>query len=71
MRRLPLQKGDILETFSSTKKLKNDFGYSPSVKIEDGIRKFVRWFKEYYKKWKPYQIFLKYLTIKKKVILSF
>ena len=50
MRRLPLQKGDILETFSSTKKLKNDFGYSPSVKIEDGIRKFVRWFKEYYKK---------------------
>ena len=49
-KKLPLQKGDILETFSSTKKLKRDFGYTPSTKIEDGIKEFVKWFKEYYKK---------------------
>ena len=49
-KKLPLQKGDILETSSSTKKLKRDFGYSPSTKIENGIKEFVKWFKEYYKK---------------------
>lgn len=50
MNKLPLQKGDILETFSSTKKLKKDYDYSPSTKIEDGIKEFVNWFKSYYKK---------------------
>jgi len=50
MNKLPLQKGDILETFSSTKKLKKDYHYSPSTKIEDGIKEFVNWFKSYYKK---------------------
>ncbi len=50
MNKLPLQKGDILETFSSTKKLKKDYGYSTSTEIEDGIKKFVNWFKRYYKK---------------------
>ena len=50
IRKLPLQKGDILATSSSTKKLKRHFGYSPSTKIEDGIKEFVKWFKDYYKK---------------------
>ena len=50
LKRLPLQKGDIVDTYSSTNKLKVDFNYMPKTKIEDGIKNFVKWFKNYYKK---------------------
>jgi UDP-glucuronate 4-epimerase len=48
--KLPLQKGDILDTYSSTHKLKKDYNYLPKTKIENGIKEFVKWFKVYYKK---------------------
>ncbi len=43
-----MQKGDVHCTYADTTKLYNDFGYRPSVSIEDGIRNFYNWYCEYY-----------------------
>ncbi len=43
------QPGDVEETFADTKRLKDVIGYSPKVKIEEGIKKFVAWYKRNYK----------------------
>ena len=48
--KLPLQKGDILDTYSSTEKLNKDYNYLPKTSIENGIKEFVKWFKVYYNK---------------------
>ncbi len=44
----PLQPGDIMKTNASIKKIKNLYKYKPKVRIEEGIRNFVRWYKKYY-----------------------
>lgn len=46
---MPLQNGDVLETFADISALKGDFGYEPSVDLKDGMAKFLAWFKEYSK----------------------
>ena len=46
---LPFQTGDALKTSSSTKKLKKIINFTPSIKIEEGIIKFAKWYKNYYK----------------------
>lgn len=46
---LPLQKGDVLETWADTTSLEKDTGYRPDTPVEEGIRKFVEWYKEFYK----------------------
>lgn len=46
---LPLQKGDVLVTSADISKAKKLLGYSPKTSINDGIKKFVEWYKEYYK----------------------
>jgi UDP-glucuronate 4-epimerase len=46
---LPMQKGDVPYTFANTDDLMKDVGYKPETKIEDGIAKFVEWYKDYYK----------------------
>ncbi len=45
---LPLQEGDMQDTYADISDLEKDFGYRPSTTIEDGIFNFVSWFKEYY-----------------------
>lgn len=46
---LPKQPGDVYETYADTSKAKKMLGYKPKVKFEEGIKEFVRWFKEYEK----------------------
>ena len=46
---LPLQKGDIIKTHSSTKLLKKDFGYIPKTSVSHGVKKFINWYLSYYK----------------------
>jgi UDP-glucuronate 4-epimerase len=46
---LPLQPGDVPDTFADVSDLEKFFNYKPSTEIEDGIRNFVDWFKDYYK----------------------
>lgn len=44
----PMQPGDVLATYADIDDLVNETGYRPRVKIEEGLAKFVVWFKEYY-----------------------
>ncbi|MEO9021807.1 MAG: NAD-dependent epimerase [Ginsengibacter sp.] len=46
---LPMQPGDVEETWADVSKLKADFGYNPSTEIDDGVQKFVDWYMSYYK----------------------
>lgn len=44
---LPMQPGDVPETYADVDSLMKDTGFSPKTSIEDGIRKFVDWYREY------------------------
>jgi len=46
---LPLQPGDVPDTYADVDDLVNDLKYKPSVSVDDGVRRFVTWYKEYYK----------------------
>lgn len=46
---LPLQPGDVPETYADIDDLMNDVGFKPNTSIEDGIRRFVAWYRDYYK----------------------
>lgn len=45
---LPLQAGDVPATYADVDALIDDVGYKPSTKVEDGIKKFVEWYRGYY-----------------------
>ena len=45
---LPLQPGDVQDTYSNTDNLNEKFNYKPSTSVIDGISKFVKWYKDYY-----------------------
>ncbi len=46
---LPMQPGDVPATWADVSDLAADFGYQPSTPVEEGIRRFVAWYKKYYK----------------------
>ena len=43
-----IQPGDVVETFADTNKLKNWINYKPNTSLNDGLKIFCKWFKEYY-----------------------
>ncbi|MEX1266021.1 MAG: NAD-dependent epimerase [Woeseia sp.] len=45
---LPLQPGDVPDTYADTADLVADVGYQPSTPVEVGVRKFVDWYLDYY-----------------------
>lgn len=45
---LPLQPGDVPDTYADVEALVTDVGYKPNTTIEQGIERFVAWYKEYY-----------------------
>jgi len=46
---LPLQPGDVPDTWADTQALADDVGYQPSTPIEVGVNNFVDWYLEFYK----------------------
>lgn len=46
---LPLQPGDVPETYADVSDLVQDFGYKPATLLENGISNFVDWYKEFYR----------------------
>ena len=46
---LPMQPGDVAETFADVGDLMRDVGFKPETSIEDGIRGFVAWYRDHYK----------------------
>lgn len=45
---LGIPAGDITKTFSDISKMKSDFGYEPKTSVEEGVKNFIDWYKEYY-----------------------
>lgn len=50
---LPMQAGDVPDTFADVDDLVRDVGYRPATPVEAGIRRFVDWYLEYYKNQPP------------------
>ena len=45
---MDMQPGDVLRTYADVSDLERDINFKPSTSIEDGLKKFVDWYKEYY-----------------------
>jgi UDP-glucuronate 4-epimerase len=45
---LPLQPGDVADTFADVRELVDDIGYQPTTPVEVGVRNFVDWYRGYY-----------------------
>ena len=46
---LPLQAGDVPETYANVDDLVEQFHYKPATSVEDGINHFVSWYRDYFK----------------------
>lgn len=46
---LPLQPGDVPDTYADVSALSRDTGYAPSTPIETGVRRFVDWYRDFYR----------------------
>ena len=46
---LPLQPGDVPDTWADTQALADDVGYQPATPVDVGVRNFVEWYLEFYK----------------------
>lgn len=46
---LPMQPGDVYETYADVGDLMKDYGFKPSTSIEEGLSKFAEWFLKYYR----------------------
>lgn len=46
---MDMQPGDVLRTYADVSDLERDINFKPSTSIEEGLKKFVDWYKEYYK----------------------
>jgi UDP-glucuronate 4-epimerase len=46
---LPMQAGDVYATFADVDDIAKDTGFRPYTSIEDGMKKFIAWYKGYYK----------------------
>jgi UDP-glucuronate 4-epimerase len=48
MNMMPMQPGDVPETHADIGDLQRDIGFRPSTSIEEGVGRFVEWYREYY-----------------------
>ena len=46
---VPMQPGDVPVTYADTAPLEEDFGFKPATPLREGLRRFARWYKEYYR----------------------
>jgi UDP-glucuronate 4-epimerase len=45
---LPLQPGDVPDTYADVDDLVKEFGYKPSMSVKQGVENFAKWYKEYH-----------------------
>lgn len=45
---MPMQAGDVAATYADINNLNEEFGFQPSTSIDEGIKKFVNWYRSYY-----------------------
>ena len=46
---LPLQPGDVPDTYANVDDLVRDVDYKPATSVEDGVARFVEWYRDYYR----------------------
>jgi len=46
---LPMQAGDVNQTWADVSKLKNDYNYKPNTSVDEGVEAFINWYKTFYK----------------------
>ena len=47
-RLVPMQPGDVPVTYADTTPLEQDFGFKPNTSLREGLRRFAKWYKEFY-----------------------
>ncbi len=47
---MDMQAGDVLRTYADVSDLEKDIDFKPNTSIDNGLEKFVKWYREYYKK---------------------
>ena len=45
---LPMQPGDVYQTYADVSELERDFGFKPKTSLREGLRKFAEWYKHFY-----------------------
>lgn len=45
---VPMQPGDVPVTYADTTELEEDFGFKPSTSLREGLRKFAKWYAQFY-----------------------
>ena len=45
---LPMQPGDVYQTYADVNNLVRDYGFKPETTLEEGISRFVKWYKSFY-----------------------
>ena len=48
-RNLPMQPGDVPATYADITEINRDYGFKPETRLQEGLKKFVHWYREYYK----------------------
>ena len=46
---VPMQPGDVPVTYADTTPLERDFGFKPATPLREGLRRFAKWYKEFYR----------------------
>ena len=46
---MPMQPGDVRDTYADISAIQRDLGFQPSVRIDEGVPRFVRWYRDYHK----------------------
>ncbi|MGI9352502.1 MAG: NAD-dependent epimerase/dehydratase family protein [Rhizobiaceae bacterium] len=46
---LPMQPGDVPATYADISEINRDYGFEPKTGLKEGLKKFVHWYREYYK----------------------
>jgi UDP-glucuronate 4-epimerase len=46
---LPMQAGDVPATSANTAELRAYTGFAPTTPVEEGVRRFVEWYRDYYR----------------------
>ena len=46
---LPMQPGNVYQTYADVSELEKDFGFKPQTSIREGLSQFAQWYKKYYR----------------------
>jgi UDP-glucuronate 4-epimerase len=49
IKKLPMQKGDVARSHANVDNMIKDFDYSPNTSIQEGVPKFINWYRDYFK----------------------